>query len=272
MSSCDKLPLNSSRSDPVGEDWYSLFSKDNKLYNSDTPAYSLIKACRTSYWLKEILAHGIPDGATPDMKILEAGCANAKRTIAISTHGPRCIGLDYTKAMCETAFRLYQESKTFFKKMDFEIVQGNILDLPFENDSFDLVFNNGVLEHFLDPKDRTQALKEMVRITKPLGRVLVTVPNGQHILEGIWHNNLIREDSVLEAVISKQDLECALKEAGLRITWTGYLGITESFYQWLKYKFMRIPILTIDFLIRKFCPGSFKRFFAFHVICVGVKS
>lgn len=272
MSSWNKLPPDHPKSDSVGEDWESLFSKDNELYNIGTSAHSLIRACRTSYWLKEILAHGIPGGIMPDMKVLEAGCANAKRTIAISTYGPRCVGLDFTKAMCETAFRLYQESKTFFEKMDVEIVQGNILDLPFENDSFDLVFNNGVLEHFLDPKDRIQALKEMVRITRPLGRVLVTVPNGQHILERIWHNNLIREDSVLEATISKQDLECELKEAGLRIAWTGYLGITESFYQWLKYKFMRIPILTIDFLIRKFCPSSLKRFFAFHLICVGIKS
>jgi predicted SAM-dependent methyltransferase len=43
-------------------------------------------------------------------------------------------------------------------------------------DSFDLTFNAGVLEHFTF-EERQKALREMSRVTKPGGCVLVAIPN-----------------------------------------------------------------------------------------------
>lgn len=47
-------------------------------------------------------------------------------------------------------------------------------DLPFQNQSMDLVISTETLEHLVDP-DR--CLKEMRRIIRPGGRVVVTIPN-----------------------------------------------------------------------------------------------
>jgi len=41
---------------------------------------------------------------------------------------------------------------------------------------FDVVFSNGVLEHY-DASQRTEALRECARITRPGGKVIVGVPN-----------------------------------------------------------------------------------------------
>lgn len=55
-------------------------------------------------------------------------------------------------------------------------MHGNILKMPFPAESFDLVMNEGVMDHF-DPRMRQKAFSEMSRITKTNGRLMVIVPN-----------------------------------------------------------------------------------------------
>lgn len=47
-------------------------------------------------------------------------------------------------------------------------------DLPFPDDSFDLILSHEVLEHV---QDDSAALREMVRVLRPGGRALIFVPN-----------------------------------------------------------------------------------------------
>ncbi len=52
-------------------------------------------------------------------------------------------------------------------------VKADILNLPFENDEFDLVFCNHVLEHI---EDDQKAMKELFRVMKPGGMGIFQVP------------------------------------------------------------------------------------------------
>lgn len=52
-------------------------------------------------------------------------------------------------------------------------VKANILDLPFENESFDVVFCNHVLEHIEDDR---KAMSELYRVLKPGGWGIFQVP------------------------------------------------------------------------------------------------
>ena len=60
------------------------------------------------------------------------------------------------------------------------IVQARSEQLPFAGDSFDTVLSNEVLEHVDDDR---QALAEMVRITRPGGRILIFCPNRWYPVE-----------------------------------------------------------------------------------------
>ncbi len=53
-------------------------------------------------------------------------------------------------------------------------------DLPFATDSFDLILSNEVLEHVAD--DRACAA-EMVRVTRPGGRIFIFAPNRWYPVE-----------------------------------------------------------------------------------------
>lgn len=66
-------------------------------------------------------------------------------------------------------------------KSRVDFILGDVRNLPFRNNSFNLVFNSGVIEQFDSPTD---VLKEMIKVTKPKGRVMTLVPN----LLYLWWN------------------------------------------------------------------------------------
>lgn len=102
----------------------------------------------------------IPSGS----KILEAGCGTGQ-TLALLSERHETHGLDISRA----ALKLTRNSCN-------NSVLGSIFTIPFKDNSFDLVYNSGVIEHFRDP-DNVAAIREMARITKPSGKVIIIVPN-----------------------------------------------------------------------------------------------
>ncbi|WP_117883941.1 class I SAM-dependent methyltransferase [Aureibaculum luteum] len=52
-------------------------------------------------------------------------------------------------------------------------VKADICDLPFEDDSFDMIFCNHVLEHIIDDK---KAMQELYRVLKPGGTGIFQIP------------------------------------------------------------------------------------------------
>lgn len=61
-------------------------------------------------------------------------------------------------------------TKTF---LSTPIIQGSITELPFENNSYDLVCAFDVIEHV---EDDAKAIEEMIRVCKPGGHIAITVP------------------------------------------------------------------------------------------------
>ena len=93
--------------------------------------------------------------------------------------GERLEGIEYMDEALKFAKRLHPQVK---------IKKGNIYELPYAANSFDLVICNEVLEHLDDPK---KALNELKRVTKKY--LILSVPNEplftiQRILRGknVW--------------------------------------------------------------------------------------
>ena len=103
--------------------------------------------------------------ALPERSIvLEAGCGTGQTLFPLSKKY-ETVGLDISQAALNLA-RLNCKNP----------VLGSIFEIPFKENTFDLVYNSGVIEHFRDP-DNVAAIAEMARVTKPSGRVIIIVPN-----------------------------------------------------------------------------------------------
>ena len=113
----------------------------------------------------------LPSGA----KILDVGCGEGRHifgSLQAFEHA-YCIGYDQhipSLNICKDGLDFFQElnlGSTIF-------VQGSVYKLPFEDNSFDLIFCSEVLEH-LD--DYHLALDEIHRVLKPGGKFLPSVPS-----------------------------------------------------------------------------------------------
>lgn len=73
----------------------------------------------------------------------------------------------------EEEIALWRSLARSHRGVSFEVADGRAL--PFPNDSFDHAYSISVLEHIPEGGDR-EALKELARVVRPGGRVVVTVP------------------------------------------------------------------------------------------------
>lgn len=60
------------------------------------------------------------------------------------------------------------------KRCKSKRIVGSVEKLPFKNDKFDIVLSTEVLEHTSNP---VNGFNELVRVTKPGGQIVITVPN-----------------------------------------------------------------------------------------------
>jgi ubiquinone/menaquinone biosynthesis C-methylase UbiE len=116
-----------------------------------------------------ILEKEIPD--PQGKRILEEGSGTGLVSLDLARSGSTIFLLDKS----EEALAL---SRINFGRAgaDFLAVQASILDLPFGNESFDIVWSGGVIEHFKE-EEQVRILKEMLRVSTPEGRVIVIAPS-----------------------------------------------------------------------------------------------
>ncbi len=102
--------------------------------------------------------------------ILDLGCGRGVDTLeAARLSGPKgaAVGLDLTQAMVEKAVLNAAEQGI----TNASFVCGDIENLPFEDDSFDAVISNCVINH---ARDKTRVYREIYRVLKPGGRFVVS--------------------------------------------------------------------------------------------------
>ncbi|OPH61409.1 hypothetical protein BC351_14810 [Paenibacillus ferrarius] len=109
-------------------------------------------------------------GLPKDQRICEAGSGTGKISLRLAMDGAAVTLVDYsTQAL--------QQSRIAFRQKDQqgEFVHADIRKLPIEANIHDLCWSAGVLEHF-SIEEKVNILREMARVTKPGGKVLVLVP------------------------------------------------------------------------------------------------
>lgn len=97
-----------------------------------------------------------------DLKILNVGCGPGRSSQYLSKFG-HVVSIEYDKYCCEFAS----------EKTGLEIINGSITELPFDDNSFDLVCAFDVIEHV---EDDQLAVQEMKRVAKENGVLFITVP------------------------------------------------------------------------------------------------
>jgi len=80
-------------------------------------------------------------------------------------------------------------------------VKADICDLPFEDDSYDVIFCNHVLEHI---PDDTKAMQELYRILKPGGMAILQIPQDLQRVD-TFEDNSITDRNERAAIFGQYD-------------------------------------------------------------------
>jgi ubiquinone/menaquinone biosynthesis C-methylase UbiE len=104
------------------------------------------------------------------VKIVEVGCESGITSLILSDKFDKTL-LDLNPLSIELAKKLFTH---YDKTADFIIA--DMYDMPFANESYDIVFNAGVIEHFTR-KEIIDALREYKRILKKDGIIFIGIPN-----------------------------------------------------------------------------------------------
>jgi len=108
----------------------------------------------------------------PGQVLLDAGCGEGRHCFGALERGARVVGVDLDRPSLQRAagaLRFRGHEKGVLAAM----LQGDAFHLPFADATFDRVICAEVMEHVHDYRG---AARELARVTKPGGRVAVTIP------------------------------------------------------------------------------------------------
>ncbi len=105
-------------------------------------------------------------------RVLEVGAGSGRDSLEIARRGARVYLLDYVMSAFDVIRPLAASAGTHVF-----CVCGDALHPPFRDGAFDLVFHQGLMEHFRDPRP---LLAANFQLTAPGGHCLVDVPQRYH--------------------------------------------------------------------------------------------
>jgi len=113
--------------------------------------------------------------------VLEVGAGTGRDSFPLIEYGAKVVQLDYSVNSLQILKSLSEELS-----VQTNIVGGDTFQLPFRDETFDVVFHQGLLEHFRHPQ-ALALLEENIRVLKQGGFLLVDVPQRYHLYTVVKH-------------------------------------------------------------------------------------
>ncbi|MBE0477571.1 methyltransferase domain-containing protein [Candidatus Aerophobetes bacterium] len=158
----------------VSPDWWrGIF---NSLYlktDADVVADEDI-TCREVDLFSEILK------LSPEEKILDLACGQGRHSLELARRGFR-----YIEGLDRSHYLIYK-AKGYAKKegLNVKFREGDARKLPYTPDAFDVVMILGnSFGYFETIQDDLRVLKEIFRVLKPWGRIIIDVADGEYLRE-----------------------------------------------------------------------------------------
>lgn len=149
---------------PVSDTTLQLRQRMREFYETSETYKGLLDAHDESYlqhYMELVLRY-----APTTSKILDLGCGTGISSRLLNQAGYDVVGTDISSLFLNEA-KNWENEKLRYQVCD-------VMELPYEDDSFDVICSNELIEHLPDVET---ALNEMVRIVRKGGRIILSGPN-----------------------------------------------------------------------------------------------
>jgi demethylmenaquinone methyltransferase/2-methoxy-6-polyprenyl-1,4-benzoquinol methylase len=157
----------------------------------------------------------------PQARVLDCGVGNGSLSIALDSllRGP----VDFHAIDTSSEMLVQAKSVMQHAGLDPHLQQADVISLPYEDQSFDVVMAAHVLEHLPDPQ---RALAEMVRVLKPGGMVFICVTRPSlfgAFVQLLWRTWAITEQEGIAWLHASQLVDVGYQSARL-----GFAGFAST--------------------------------------------
>jgi SAM-dependent methyltransferase len=189
----------------------SHFDRISAAYDDSLPAHVVEHYLRKR--TRFVLEH-CPRGTA-----LDVGCGTGVLAARLAAVGYEMTGIDPSPGMLEVLRGRAPEVRS---------VTGSGARLPFADERFDLVLSVAVMHHIAAADEVRSTISEMVRVSKPSGRVLVWDHNPRN---PYWRPLMARvpQDTGDERLIPEAELLGDLRGAGAEVLLAKQLGLVPDF-------------------------------------------
>ena len=152
--------------------------------------------------------------------VLEIGCGPGRDGQAIATAGFDYTGVDLASASVETC-----------RSLGLKAEVASVLDLPFEDATFDAGWTMSTLLHVAD-EDLDQALAEIVRVLRPSAPLAIGLWGATESSEEVWQDDSGFGPGRFFSIHTDDGLRAALEPHGTVEEWLTWDDGGTMHYQW----------------------------------------
>lgn len=131
--------------------------------------------------------------------VLEVGCGRGSLSSFFADSGSNCTLLDISSEVIEIAKKIFKQNN---HEADF--VVGDVEKMKFKDNSFDIVFSIGLMEHFINIE---KSIEEQLRVLRKGGTLfLYVVPKYVNNIQSDynWFNDILKTFYPKESLIQKE--------------------------------------------------------------------
>jgi len=165
-----------------------------------------------------------------EMRVLDLGCGNGRYYPVFKTKKIDYSGIDNSERLISIAKEKYPEAK-------FQL--GDAFNIPFSDNFFDMVYSIAVLHHIPSRELRIQALKEIGRVLKNNGLLILTVWKFHELKEFYF---LIKYTILKLTMKSKLDWDDVFEPWGRK---------AQRYYHWFSQKELEKLAIEAGFKVKK---------------------
>ena len=202
--------------------WDILYDPSKKSLFSKLEEFAI-----NSYFSKAFVKSILSISKIKNGKIFEPGSGGGMTCANFAQLGFEIASMDLSNNALRKGVLLFKSLS-----LNAKFFLGDLFNLPIKDNQFDIVFNQGVMEHFrlakLDPSD---GVKEMLRVLKKDGTLIIFVPAYYSPLFFIYHFfklfNLIEkywpytdQDFLHKHELKKMMIDAGCKDVTVRRVWS----------------------------------------------------